>query len=115
MDIVGIQGNSLKVIDSIETVEQFIYLGIIFNYNDKFTKAEKKLSEQDRKVLFAFKKNTCTCTCISNMSFNNETLLSLFDCYSGGIVNYVSEIWGTHKENTVEKLHLEFCKQMLGV
>ena len=45
MDIVGIQGNSLKVIDSIETVEQFTYLGIIFNYNDKFTKAEKKLSE----------------------------------------------------------------------
>ena len=96
---------------SIETVEQFTYLGIIFNYNDKFTKAEQKLLEQARKALYAFKRNTC----ISNMTFNNETLLSLFDCYIGCIVNNVSEIWGSHKENNVEKLHLEFCKQMLGV
>ena len=83
---------------SIETVEQFTYLGIIFNYNDKFTKAEQKLLEQARKALYAFKRNTC----ISNMTFNNETLLSLFDCYIGGIVNNVSEIWGTYKENNVE-------------
>ena len=74
-------------------------LGIIFNYNNKFTKAEKKLSEQARKALFALKKN------ISDMSFNNETLLSLFDCYIGGtcIVKYVSEIWGIHKGNNVKK------------
>ena len=49
------------------------------------------------------------------MSFDNETLLSLFNCYIGGIVNYASEIWGIHKKNNVEKLHLEFCKQFLGV
>lgn len=60
----------------LETVEQFTYLGIIFNYNNNFTKAEKKLSEQARKAFFfALKKN------ISDMSFNNETLLSLFDRY----------------------------------
>ena len=84
-------------------------LGIIFNYNNKFTNAEKKLSEQAREALFALKKN------ISDMSFNNETLLSLFDCYIGGIFSYASEIWGTHKGNNIEKPHLEFCKQMLGV
>ena len=82
-------------------VEQFTYLGIIFNYNNKLTKAEKKLSEQARKALFALKKN------IRDMSFNNETLLSLFDCYIGGIVNYASEIWGIHKGNNVEKMVYE--------
>ena len=37
----------------LETVEQFTYLEIIFNYNNKFTKAEKKLSGQTRKAFFA--------------------------------------------------------------
>ena len=83
------------------TVDQFTYLGIIFNYNYKFTKAKKNLSEQARKALFALKNN------ISDMSFNNETLLSLFDCLIGDIVN-PGELT---KGKIVEKLHLEFCKQ----
>ena len=41
----------------LEIVDQFTYLGIIFNYNNKFTKAEKQLSEQGRKALFALKRN----------------------------------------------------------
>lgn len=53
---------------------QFTYLGIIFNYNDKYTKAEKQLSEQGRKELFALKRN------IRNMYLNHITQLSLFDC-----------------------------------
>ena len=54
---------------------------------------------------------------ISEMSFNNETLLSLLDCYIWGIGNYASEIWETSKGNSknIEKLHIKFCKQMLGV
>lgn len=59
--------------------------------------------------MFAFWKN------IRGMILNHETLLSLFDCYVGGIINYASEIWGSHKGNNVEKLHLDFCKQTLGV
>lgn len=95
--------------DALEIVEQFTYLGIIFQYNTKFTKAEKQLSDQGRKAMFAFRKN------IRGMILNHETLLSLFDCYVGGIINYASEIWGSHKGNNVEKLHLDFCKQTLGV
>ena len=34
------------------------------------------------------------------MSFNNETLLSLLDCYIWGIGNYASEIWETSKGNS---------------
>jgi hypothetical protein len=49
------------------------------------------------------------------MSLNIETLLSLFDCYIGGIANYASEIWGTQKGNNVEKVHTDFCNQILGV
>ena len=40
-----------------EIVNQFTYLGILFNFNNKFTKAEKQLSEHGRKALFALTKN----------------------------------------------------------
>lgn len=82
--------------DVLEIVNQFTYLGILFNFNNKFTKAEKQLSEQGRKALFALRKN------IRGMSFNTETLLSLFDCFIGGIVNYSSEIWGNNKGCNIE-------------
>lgn len=55
-------------------------------------------------ILFAPKKN------IRNMSFNNETL---FYCYIGGRVKYASEIWGAHKGNNIEKLHLEFVNKVV--
>ena len=93
----------------LENVDKFTYLGILFHYNNKFTKAEEQLADQSRKAMFALRKN------IRGMSLNIETLLSLFDCYIGGIASYASEIWGTHKGNNVEKVHTDFCKQILGV
>lgn len=44
------------------------------------------------------------------MIFNYEILLLFFDCYVGGIINYVLEIWGFYKGNNVEKLYFDFCK-----
>lgn len=58
----------------LEIVEQFTYLEIIFQYDTKFTKTEKKLSDQGRKAMFALRKN------IRGMLLNHETFLSLFDC-----------------------------------
>ena len=75
----------------LEIVDQFTYLGIIFNYNDKYTNAEKQVSEQGRKALFVLKRN------VRNMCLNHTTQLSLFDCYIGGVVKYASEILGTQK------------------
>lgn len=43
---------------------------------------------------------------------NHGTLLLLFDCYVGGIINYASEIWGIQKGNYVEKLHLDFVSKV---
>ena len=41
------------------------------------------------------------------MCLNHPTRLSLFDGYNDS----VSEIWGTHKSENIENLHLDFCKQ----
>jgi hypothetical protein len=40
---------------------------------------------------------------IRRTSLKLETLLSVFDCYIGGIVNCASEISGAHKGNNAEK------------
>ena len=53
----------------------------------------KALSEQGRKATFSLLSK------INNDFYNVETLLSLFDTYVASIVNYGSEIWGSHKAN----------------
>ena len=46
---------------------------------------------------------------------NYCTLLSLFDTYVGSVANYACEVWGFHKAPDIEKLQLDFCKNILGV
>jgi hypothetical protein len=96
-------GVQLKVVD------HFTYLGIVFNYNNKFTMAEKKISDQGKKAMFALNTN------IRNMHLNKETVLSLFDSYVSSIFNYGSEVWGANKGTNIEKVHMDFCKRLLGV
>ena len=35
--------------------------------------------------------------------------------YVSSILNYGCEVWGSHKAHDVEKVHLDFCKNILGV
>ena len=49
------------------------------------------------------------------MYLNVETSLLLFDMYIGSILQYASEIWGLHHGDCLEKVHLDFCKRLLGV
>jgi hypothetical protein len=38
----------------------------------------------------------------------NETFLSLFDCYVASVLNYASAIIGTHGGLNLERVHLDF-------
>ena len=93
----------------LEIVDSFNYLGLCFYYNGRYTQAEKQLSSQARKALFALYKN------VKNMYLNVETSLLLFDMYIGSILQYAAEIWGLHHGDCLEKVHLDFCKRLLGV
>ena len=95
--------------EEIDIVDEFCYLGIVFNYNDKFYKTQKQLSLQCRKAMFAMKRKC------SDMTLNYNTLLSLFDTYVSSIANYGYEIWGLHSSPDIEKVHLDYCKNILGV
>jgi hypothetical protein len=93
----------------LEIVDKFNYLGVLLNYNNKFFVAEKQFADQGRKATFALAKNT------RGLYLNPETQLSLFDCYVGSILNYASEVIGLCSSVHVEKVHLDFCKRLLGV
>ena len=93
----------------LESVNEFNYLGILFFYNDKFSRTQKRAAEQGRKALFSIL-NVC-----NKNYFNIETMLSVFDTYVNTVLSYGSEVWGFHPGQDVEKIHLLFCKQITGV
>jgi hypothetical protein len=41
--------------------------------------------------------------------------LELFDKLVVPILNYGCEIWGFKETNFIERIHLQYCKQLLGV
>ena len=41
--------------------------------------------------------------------------MELFDKLISPILNYGSEVWGFHDAPEIEKVHLKFCKNILGV
>jgi hypothetical protein len=67
------------------------------------------LFDQSRKALFKLYSK------IHDDCFNHETLLSLFDTYISCILNYECEVWGSHKVEDIEKIHLNFLKRTLKV
>ena len=44
-----------------------------------------------------------------------KTKLTLFDTMVVPILLYGSEIWGVYNYHEVDKLHIKFCKRILGV
>ncbi len=42
-------------------------------------------------------------------------MLELFDKLVLPILNYSGEVWGFAKSNQIERVHLKFCKRLLGV
>ena len=95
--------------EHIEIVNQFSYLGMIFNYNGKFNTTQKHVADQGRKALFAIN------SALKQCNFNVETKCAVFDTYINSILSYGSEVWGFHKAPDVEKIHLTYLKKILGV
>ena len=94
---------------NLEIVNEFKYLGVLFNYNGKFLNMQKHAAEQGRKALFAISSK------LKKHEFNVETLCSVFDTYVCSVLLNGSELWGFHRCADVEKVHLNFCKNILAV
>ena len=92
------------------TIENsYSYLGVIFNYNDSFVKERAKLMDQARKALY------CLYRKLRNISIPIDLQLKLFDTLIFPILTYGCEIWGYENTKQLGKLHLQFCRNILGV
>ena len=96
--------------EALKCTTKIPYLGIIFSANGSFNQAQIKLSEQANKAIFMLQKKL--------QRFGNlkpELCLDLFDKMILPILTYGSEVWGFHSAPQIERVHLKFCKRILGV
>ena len=93
---------------AIEIVNEFNYLGVLFNRTGNFNKAIKMQTEKAKKAMYEVLKRGRT----HNLSI--ECQLDLFDKMVKPILLYGCEIWGFSKiTGSLESVHLRFCKLLL--
>ena len=95
--------------EKIETVNDFNYLGTVFNYTGNFNLNQEYLTGKGLKALNCLFYNT------RDFKLKPSTMLNLFDSLVGSILQYNAEVWGNTKSKNIETLHLKFCKRLLGV
>ena len=110
----------------ISCTNSYKYLGILFSASGTFTPAKKQLYDKAVKALYSLKRN------ILSLNPSIYTSLHIFDHTIKPILLYSSEIWtcSLSKKATIhdffdfskisktfhsEKLHIHFCKYILGV
>ena len=92
----------------IEIVQSFKYLGVVFTVGGSFSEAQNTLAGHAHKAIFKLNKYLYKFTFISP-----KHKLELFDKLITPILNYASEIWGFKQANSIERIHLQYCKKAL--
>ena len=94
----------------IEIVNKFCYLGVVFSAGGSNFETQKTLSGQALKAIFTLNKYLFNFT-----SLKPSHVIDLFDKLITPILNFGSEVWGFNKSPSIETVHLQFCKRLLGV
>lgn len=97
------KGVNLKIVD------QFIYLGVMFNYDGKFNRAIEHNVNKATRAMFSltasYKRNELDLT----------TQLDVFDKTILPILTYGCEIWGHSNVEPIEVFYRKFLKRTLGL
>ena len=92
-------------------VKTFSYLGIVFfSTGGSFSECHKTLAGQALKAIFKLNRYL--------YHFTNITprhRFELFDKFVTPILNYGSEVWDFGQAKQLERIHMLFCKHLLGV
>ena len=105
----------------VDIVNEYCYLGIVFSSSGTFKAAAANITDRARRALFKLKQYDVR----SNVALS----LKLFDSLVMPVIRYGSEVWsifatkGLNDSNflklcdstVVEKIHVQFCKYLLGV
>ena len=92
-------------------MNEYNYLGIVFNYNAKFNVAKQNLYQKGNSYVRLTKKN-------NKLSLPVDVAVKLFTHLVKPVIMvilYSSEVWGDGKCNILEKLQLKSCKYILAV
>ena len=93
--------------DMIEIVDDFNYLGIKCNYNNKTKKSIRKQISQARRAMFSLISKA------RKLDLPIDIQLELFDQLVSPILLYGCEVWGHTDIADIEKFYMRFCKQVL--
>ena len=85
-------------------MNDFNYLGVVFNFNGSFVLNNQCIIGKGLKAMHVLLQH-----------INPKLSLQLFDAFVGSILNYGCPIWGFSKSKDIKRLHLKFCKALLGV
>ena len=94
---------------TLEMVNQFNYLVLIFTSGGSFMQATKTLPGKALRAM-------CSLLSVTrNMEVPLNIMLNLFDSFVCSILSYVSEIQGIMNAERIERVQRKFCKRMLNV
>ena len=95
---------------AIEQVKHYKYLGIVFAESGSFKKCSETLAGSGLKAIYALLGN------IEDFNTLDVTVkCKLFDSVIVPVLEYGSEIWGAGKYEVLERVHMKFCKMILGL
>ena len=93
-----------------EVVNKYHYLGFAFTTTLGVKQGINHLVAKGKKAVF----NLCTSFQICR-EMTKETFFKIFDSKIQSVLLYLSEIWGLHILDSIERAHLMVCKRYLGV
>ena len=85
-------------------------MGLLFTPKLSWSKAKAKLAAQARKSIFAIRSFQRTFG-----YFSHNEYFKLFDSMVKPILTYGAEIYGTEYSDTLEQVHIQYCKDFIGV
>lgn len=94
---------------NLEIVDSFAYLGTVLSPNGLFNKHVKITAEKTLQLYNTFMYKT------QKLSLDCKTMMELFDVACSSKMNYGAEVWGYTNAKDLERVHLKFCKRLLGV
>ena len=95
--------------DPLEVVDDFVYLGVKFNYNGSFKKAISKQVTQARKALYSMLVKA------KKLQLSVDTQCHLFDHLVLPVLLYGCEVWGYECIDQIEVFHRKFLRKVLNV
>ena len=95
--------------NKLDVFDHYKYLGLNCNFDGKFTVAKKELYDKGNRAMFSLLHKS------RQLRLPIDIQLKLLDVLVKPVLLYGCEVWAYEDTDILEKLHLKFCKYVLGV